>query len=183
LIFTQSPLAGAYTIDLEKREDERGFFARTFCTEELQNLGLPGSVSQCSISFSLKRATLRGLHYQGAPHAEDKWVRCTGGAVFDVIVDLRTESPTYAKWWGVELSASNWRTIFVPQGFAHGFVTLSDRTEVYYMMSVPFVADAAAGIRWDDPVVGVEWPVQPEIISSRDSALPLLAEAHGRREL
>jgi dTDP-4-dehydrorhamnose 3,5-epimerase len=169
-------MAGAYSIDLDERADERGFFARTFCTEELQSHGLPGTVSQCSISYNIRRATLRGLHYQKAPHAEDKLVRCTAGAVYDVIVDLRKESPTYAKWWGVELSAANHRTIFVPKGFAHGFVTLSDEAEVYYMMSVPFVAEAAAGIRWDDPTVRVEWPVRPEVISARDRELPLLAD-------
>jgi dTDP-4-dehydrorhamnose 3,5-epimerase len=178
MIFTQGPLPGAYAIDIEKNEDERGFFARSYCTAELQRLDLPVSISQCSISYNLKRGTLRGLHFQRPPHEEDKFVRCTAGSVFDVVVDLRTESQTYTKWWGLELSASNRRTLFVPEGFAHGFITLSDGAEVLYMMSVPFVAEASAGVRWNDPLVGVAWPVQPEIISARDRALPWLADIH-----
>lgn len=179
MILTQGPLHGAYAIDVEKREDERGFFARTYCTEELGAFGLPTSISQCSVSFNLKRGTLRGLHFQNAPHAEAKLVRCTAGSIFDVIVDLRGDSETYSQWWGLSLSAANRRTMFVPEGFAHGFITLCDDVEVLYMMSVPFAAEASGGIRWDDPVVGVHWPIPPEVISARDRALPLLAELEG----
>lgn len=179
MIFTQSPLPGAYAIDVEKREDERGFFARTYCTDELRSFNLPTLISQCSISYNLKRGTLRGLHCQRAPHAEAKFVRCTAGSIFDVIVDLRAGSETYSQWWGLLLSDSNRRTMFVPQSFAHGFITLCDDVEVLYMMSVPFVAEASAGVRWDDPTIGIEWPIQPEVISARDRTLPLLVDFEG----
>lgn len=174
MIFTESPLRGAYLVDMVRREDERGFFARSFCAEEFAAHGLAEHMSQCSVSFNAKRGTLRGLHFQASPHDEEKLVRCTGGAMFDVIVDLRTDSPTHRGWFGVELTAANRRALYVPKGFAHGFMSLADDTEVYYMISVPYAAGFARGLRWNDPALGIRWPMEPVVISERDVDYALL---------
>ncbi len=174
MIFTESSLAGAYLIEMERIEDDRGFFARSFCADEFAAHGLSTHMPQCSVSFNSRSATLRGLHYQSDPHAEDKLVRCTAGAVFDVVVDLRAGSPTRGRWLGVELTADNRRALWVPKGFAHGFITLADRSEVLYMMSVPHAPGSARGVRWNDPAIAIDWPLEPEHMSDRDAAYPLL---------
>jgi len=172
--FQESPLAGAYTIDMDRLEDERGFFARSYCAAEFAARGLPAAMPQSSVSFNARRGTLRGLHYQAEPHAEDKLVRCTAGAIYDVIVDLRPGSATAGRWFGVELSAANHRSLFVPKGLAHGFLTLSDDAEVLYMISVPYAPGFERGIRWNDPAIGISWPTPPSVVSARDAAYPLL---------
>lgn len=172
--FTATPLAGAYLIDMERIEDERGFFARSFCAAEFAENGLVAPVNQCSVSFNAQRATLRGLHFQSAPHDEEKLVRCTSGAIFDVIVDIRPRSRTLHHWWGAELSAGNRRAMYVPKGFAHGFVTLVDAAEVFYMISAPYTPGFSGGLRWNDPALGVVWPLQPRVLALRDAEYPLL---------
>jgi len=172
--FLESPLAGAYTLEMDRLEDERGFFARSYCAAEFAARGLPAAMPQSSVSFNARRGTLRGLHYQAEPHAEDKLVRCTAGAIYDVIVDLRPNSPTLRRWFGVELSAANHRSLFVPKGLAHGFITLSDDTEVLYMISVPYVPGFERGVRWNDPAIGISWPMAPSAVAARDAAYPLL---------
>jgi len=174
MIFTESPLLGAYVVELEQLTDERGFFARTYCTEQFAARGLGPELRQCSVSYNARRGTLRGLHYQGAPHEEHKLVRCTAGAIFDVIVDIRSSSPTYRRWFAAELSAGNRRSLFIPAGFAHGFVTLTDHAEVYYMISVAHAPEVSRGFRWNDPAFAIEWPMAPAVISSRDGNYPLL---------
>lgn len=173
--FVELALGGAFLIEPERHEDERGFFARTFCADEFAARQLNPVVAQCSVSYNRRRGTLRGLHYQAAPHGEDKLVRCTAGAVFDVIVDLRPGSPTFKRWLGVELGAADRQMLYIPAGFAHGFQTLADDTELLYQMSTPYVPAAARGIRWDDPDLGIAWPpVAKRVISPRDLALPAL---------
>ncbi len=174
MIFTETALRGAYLVDLDRAGDERGFFARTFCVEEFAARGLTAPASQCSVSFNETGGTLRGLHFQAAPHDEDKLVRCTRGAIFDVIVDLRPESDTQGQWFSVELTAENHRALYVPKGFAHGFLSLEDRTEVLYMIGVPYAPGFARGLRWDDPALGIRWPRPPSVISARDAEFPLL---------
>ncbi len=156
--FAQSPLPGVWTIELDLLGDERGWFARTFDVDELRVRGLELDVVQCNASFSLRRGTLRGLHYQAEPHAEAKLVRCVRGAAFHVAVDLRPGSPTYCGWYGVKLSAENRHAIYLPPGVAHGCQTLVDDSEISYQMGCRYVADAACGVRWDDPVFAIEWP-------------------------
>jgi dTDP-4-dehydrorhamnose 3,5-epimerase len=172
--FQESALPGAYTIEMDRLEDERGFFARSYCAEEFAARGLSTLMPQSSVSFNPRHGTLRGMHYQADPHAEDKLVRCTAGAVYDVIVDLRPSSPTLRRWFGVELSAVNHRSLFVPKGLAHGFITLRDDTEVLYMMSEPYVPGFERGVRWNDPAIGISWPMAPSAVSARDAAYPLL---------
>lgn len=173
MVFTETKLKGAFIIELEKSEDERGFFARTFCVDEFQARGLNGRVVQCSISFNQKRGTLRGLHWQEAPHAEAKLLRVTRGAIFDVIVDVRAGSPTFRQWFGAELTADNRRQVYVPEGFAHGFQTLEDNTEVFYQMSASYAPELARGVRWNDPAFGIQWPpVERRIMSKRDANYP-----------
>jgi dTDP-4-dehydrorhamnose 3,5-epimerase len=174
MIFTESALPGAFIVDLELRSDDRGFFARSYCPDEFAAQGLGTPLRQCSVSYNARKGTLRGLHYQAAPHEEHKLVRCTAGAIFDVIVDIRPDSRHYKRWFGTELSAQNRRALFVPAGFAHGFITLSDDTEVYYMISVPHSPSHAQGFRWSDPAFGIQWPMSPSVISPRDAAYPLL---------
>jgi dTDP-4-dehydrorhamnose 3,5-epimerase len=174
MIFTESPLPGAFLIELERLADERGFFARTYCADEFAAQGLGIDLHQCSVSFNARKGTLRGLHYQGAPHEEHKLVRCTTGAIFDVIVDIRPQSPSFRHWFGTELTAQNRRSLFIPPGYAHGFLTLSDDAEVYYMISVPHAPEYARGYRWSDPAFGIQWPMKPSVMSSRDAAYPLL---------
>lgn len=165
-----TPLEGAYVVELDRLEDERGFFARTFCAEEFRRAGLVPAVSQCSVSFNKRRGTLRGLHYQAAPHEETKLVRCTQGAVWDVIVDLREGSATRCRWHGVELSAENRRAFYIPTGFAHGFQTLREDSELLYMMDVPYHGPSARGVAWDDPAFGIQWPLAEPFMSDRDRA-------------
>ena len=173
--FTQLDIAGAYVIDLEPHRDARGFFARTFCAREYEKRGLVATFAQCSTSFNVRRGTLRGMHYQVAPHEEAKVVRCTAGSIVDVIVDMRAGSPTYARWCSTELTARNRRTLYIPPGIAHGFQTLEDDTEVFYQISLEYVPSAARGIRWNDPQLGIEWPICDPVLSPRDAAFPDLS--------
>ena len=173
MIFTPVPLEGAYLIDLERHTDERGSLARTFCEREFAEHGTPMRVVQSSTVQSPRRHTLRGLHFQESPHREIKLVRCTRGSIFLVMVDLREGSPTRHEWLGVELSGRNGRLAYVPEGFAQGYQTLEDHTEVLYQMSHHYVREAARGVRWDDPALGIDWPVAEERrISERDRAWP-----------
>jgi dTDP-4-dehydrorhamnose 3,5-epimerase len=179
VIFTAMPLAGAFVVDPERIEDERGFFARTWCAREFEKHGLDPRLAQCNVSFNRRRGTLRGMHYQAEPHAEAKLVRCTRGAIHDVIVDLRPGSTTCRRWVAVELTAENRRMLYIPEGFAHGFQTLEDETEVFYQMSVPFHPAAARGVRHDDPALGIAWPLDVGVISQKDRGYPLLGPAPG----
>ena len=171
---SETRLAGAYVIEPELLKDDRGFFARTFCRSELQALNLETDIEQCSISFNVNKRTLRGMHYQIAPHEEVKIVRCTMGAAFDVIVDLRPDSPTFRRWTGLELSEENRMMVYVPKGFAHGFQTLRDDTELQYQISIAYAPSSARGIRWDDPKLAVQWPLPVTHISDKDRDYPLL---------
>jgi len=175
MIFTPTPLAGAYLIDLEKRGDARGFFARVFCEREFGEAGLETRFVQANNSLSAKRGTLRGLHYQLPPAAEVKLVRCLRGALWDVIVDLRPDSPTFRKWFGAELSAENRRMMYVPRGFAHAILTLTDDTEAFYMVSAFYAPEEERGVRWNDPAIGIEWPIAPVEISPKDAGWPDLS--------
>jgi len=172
VIFTETPLAGAFAVDPEPLGDERGSFARTFCTEEFARLGLEPTVAQCNVSTNVRRGTLRGLHWQEAPYGEAKLVRCTAGAIHDVIVDLRPESATFCHWHAAHLSAENGRALYVPRGFAHGFQTVADGSEVLYQMSTPFVPGSARGIRYDDPRFAIDWPLPVAVVSERDASYP-----------
>ncbi|MDX6723415.1 MAG: dTDP-4-dehydrorhamnose 3,5-epimerase [Solirubrobacteraceae bacterium] len=171
--FTEAPLAGAWVIDPDRRSDERGFFARTFDREEFAARGLESAVVQCSTSYNTRAGTLRGMHFQAAPHGEPKVVRCTQGAIYDVIVDLRPDSPTHRRWFATELSAENGRAVYIPVGVAHGFQTVADASEVLYMMGHEYVPEAASGVRWDDPAFGIAWPdCHQRIMSDRDRSYP-----------
>jgi dTDP-4-dehydrorhamnose 3,5-epimerase len=174
VIFRKTPLPGVFVVELETIEDERGSFARTFSVEDFAAHGLDPAVVQCSVSFNLRTGTLRGMHYQEAPHAESKLVRCTRGAIFDVAVDLRRESPAYCRWFGIELTPDNGRMLYIPEGLAHGFQTLAEASEVHYQISHEYVPAAGAGVRWDDPVFGIDWPAVPQslTISERDRTYP-----------
>jgi dTDP-4-dehydrorhamnose 3,5-epimerase len=176
--FTETRLGGAYLIEPELDPDERGFFARTWSRSEFAARGLDPELSECAISFNHRSGTLRGLHYQIAPFEETKLVRCTAGAIYDVIVDLRSDSRTRGAWQAFELSAGNRRLLYVPKGFAHGFQTLADNTEVHYQLTGRYALSHSRGIRWDDPALGVEWPpVSQRIMSSRDRELPVMQAA------
>lgn len=170
--FTETELSGAYIIDVEPHRDERGFFARGWCQREFEEAGLVARVVQVNISTNERAGTLRGMHYQLQPHAETKLVRCTKGALFDVIIDLRPDSPTFMQWTGVELSAGNYRMLYVPEDFAHGFITLEDGTEATYQVSEFYTPGAERGIRYDDPAFGIEWPRAVDVISDKDRAWP-----------
>ena len=175
--FTPAGIEGAFIIEPEPIQDERGFFARTVCEEEFARHGLNGHFVQQSISFNTRKGILRGLHWQVAPHEEEKLVRVTAGAIFDVIVDLRSHSRTYMQWISVELSATNRLALYIPKGVAHGFQTLTEGTEVFYEMTAPFNHEAAQGSRWDDPALAIAWP-EPHcaIISERDANLPMFSD-------
>lgn len=168
MIFVEAPLRGAYIIELDKHEDERGFFARSWCVEEFRSNGLDSRLVQCNVSFNKKKGTLRGLHYQRPPYAETKLVRCTRGSLYDIIVDLRAESPTFLQWFGVELTATNYRMLYIPKRFAHGFQTLEDESEIFYQMSEFYSPEAARGIRWNDPRLQIIWPEADRTISKKD---------------
>lgn len=172
MIFTETKLTGAFLIEPDRKEDNRGFFARVFCVEEFRTHGLNPQISQCSISFSRRRGTLRGMHWQAAPKAEAKLIRCTRGAIFDVIVDLRAGSPTRLQHVAAELNKRNQNMFFVPEGFAHGFQTLADDTEVYYQMSESYAPESGCGARWNDPAFAIRWPVPDPILNDRDRSWP-----------
>lgn len=168
MIFEPMQIDGAFLVRIEPVEDERGAFGRTFCQDEFRARGLNPLVAQMSVSWNRRRGTLRGLHYQAEPLEEAKLVRCTSGAVWDVIVDLRADASSRLRWQGVELSAENRLALYVPEGVAHGFQTLRDNSEVSYQMSVPYRADLARGVAWNDPALGIEWPIPDPILSERD---------------
>lgn len=170
MLFKETPLAGAYIIDVEERRDDRGFFARTFCAREFEEHGLQTVVAQCNISFNYQKGTLRGMHYTVPPMNEAKLVRVVRGAIYDVIIDLRPESPTYKQHVGVELTASNRRALYIPPMFAHGFQTLEDDTEVFYQMSDFYAPGHDRGVRYDDPAFGIQWPLPVSVIAEKDLA-------------
>jgi dTDP-4-dehydrorhamnose 3,5-epimerase len=174
--FHETPLAGAFVIELERNEDERGSFARCWCRDEFAAHGITAEWVQANLSFNRRAGTLRGLHYQEAPHQEAKLIRCTAGAAFDVIVDLRPGSPTFARWTACELSAALGNMVYVPEGFAHGFQTLADDTELFYLMSEVYRPECARGVRWDAPALAIDWPpCRTRIVSARDQAFPTSA--------
>lgn len=168
MIITETTIKDAFIVSLNRVEDERGFFARTFCADEFARHGLNPNLVQCSISFNRLRGTLRGMHFQKKPFEESKMVRCTMGAIFDVIIDLRPESTTFKQWISVELNAENRSMLYIPAGIAHGFLTLEDNTEVFYQMSEFYVPESSAGVRWNDSAFGIKWPESPRIISRKD---------------
>jgi len=172
MIFRYLRLKDAFIVDIEKMQDERGFFARTFCQREFEAHGLNRRLVQSSISFNKNKGTLRGMHYQIAPNEEAKLVRCTQGAIYDVIIDLRQNSPTFKRWEAVELTSENRRMIYVPEGFAHGFQTLEDNSEVQYEMTEFYAPEAARGVRWDDPAFEIRWPAADRTIAPRDESYP-----------
>ena len=176
MVFTETSLAGAFIIELNPCEDGRGFFARTWCQREFAARGLETELRQCNISMNKEKGTLRGMHYQAKPHEEAKLVTCLRGAIYDVIIDLRLDSPTFKQWLGVELSAKNRRQFYIPEGFAHGFQTLEDNTEVFYYMFEFYHPESARGVRWDDPDSNIIWPISPPIISERDRNFEFLAD-------
>jgi dTDP-4-dehydrorhamnose 3,5-epimerase len=168
VLFRETKLPGAFVIDLQKHEDERGFFARSWCRKEFEAHGLDPRTVQCNVSFNKLKGTLRGMHYQVAPYAEAKLVRCTRGAIYDVIIDLRRESATYKQHVSEVLSSNNYKALFVPEGFAHGFQTLEDNSEVFYQMSEFYSAEHQRGLRYNDPAFGINWPTDVMVISDRD---------------
>jgi dTDP-4-dehydrorhamnose 3,5-epimerase len=175
MMFRETHLQGVFEIDLAPQQDERGFFARSYCRREFEAHGLNPQVAQCNLSYNRHRGTLRGMHYQAAPNAEAKLIRCVRGALYDVVIDIRSDSPTFSQWTGVELRAEAGtasRMLYVPEGFAHGFLTLEDDTEVFYQMSAFYTTDAARGFRWNDPAFSVDWPEPVRIISERDRNYP-----------
>jgi len=172
MIFTETTLDGAYIIDVERLEDERGFFARSWCQREFEARGLNPRIAQCDISFSAQEGTLRGMHYQVKPFAEAKLIRCTRGSVYDVIVDIRPDSSSFGEHFSLVLTSEDHRMLFVPEGFAHGFLTLSDNTEVFYQMSEFYAPECGRGFRWNDPAFGIEWPSDVRIVSERDRSYP-----------
>jgi dTDP-4-dehydrorhamnose 3,5-epimerase len=168
MIFRETKLQGAFVIELEKFEDERGFFSLSWSEKEFAKYGLDSGLAECNVSFNRKKGTLRGMHYQETPHGQVKLVRCTKGAIYDVIVDLRPKSPTFKDWFSIELTANNYLSLYVPIDFAHGFQSLEDNSEVLYQMSTQFVPGSGRGVRWDDPAFGIEWPEDERIIIARD---------------
>lgn len=174
--FHETELEGAYIIELEKLEDSRGFFARTFCQKELEDHGLAPTVAQANVSSNAKAGTLRGMHYQLPPYEEAKLIRCTRGALYDVIVDLRPDSVSYKRWLGVELTANNYRMLYVPANFAHGFITLEDDTEAIYFVSEFYTPGSERGLRWDDSQFNIKWPHPVDVISEKDASWPDFAE-------
>jgi dTDP-4-dehydrorhamnose 3,5-epimerase len=170
--FTPTPLPGLIIVETVPLTDDRGHFARTFCAEEFAAAGLPTVFPQCNLSFNTTRGTLRGLHWQADPHPEGKLVRCAAGAIHDVAVDLRPESSTYRRWFGAELTAENARALYIPPGFAHGFQTLTDGSEVFYQMSASYRPGLSRGARWNDPAFDIDWPIADPVLSSRDAAFP-----------
>lgn len=172
MIFTETKLKGAYIIDVKRLEDERGFFGRAYCQNEFEQYGLNTSAVQANVSFNLKKGTLRGMHMQLAPFGETKLVRCTRGAIYDVIVDMREDSDTFKQWIGVELTADSYRMLYVPEGFAHGFITLMDNSDVTYQVTQFYTAGSERGYRFDDPAFGIVWPIEPVVVSQKDQNHP-----------
>jgi len=170
MIFSKTKFDGVFVIELERLKDERGFFARSFDAKKFEDLGLSPKIVQCNISFNEKRGTIRGMHYQAKPFEEDKTIRCTKGSIFDVVIDLREQSKTFKKWLGINLSAAEQKMIYIPKGFAHGFQTLEDNTEVFYQMSEFFTPECSRGIRWDDATFQIKWPLKSTMISEKDRA-------------
>ena len=175
--FVKTPLPGLVILEQERHEDARGYFARTWCKDELAAQGLVNEIAQSSVSFNARRGTLRGMHYQAPPFAEVKIVRCNRGALLDVAVDLRPDSPTFRRWFGVELTPDNGWALYLPRGFAHGFLTLANATEIHYEISAPFKPECARGFRFDDPFVGIAWPSAPTVIADRDRDYPSVTAA------
>jgi len=169
VVFTETKLKGAFILTPERVEDERGFFARLWCAQEFEEHGLDSRLAQCSISFNKRKGTLRGMHYQVAPYEESKLVRCTRGAIYDVVLDLRPDSATFKQWVGVNLTADNREMLYVPRGCAHGFQTFTDESEVFYQISESYMPDFAAGVRWNDAAFAIKWPLEVAVISERDS--------------
>lgn len=172
MIFTEARLKGVFLIEPELAEDDRGFFARTFCHKEFEAHGLNPNLLQCNISFNKKKGTLRGLHFQAKPQEEAKLVRCTNGVIFDVVLDLRPESSTFKQWHGVQLSAENRTMLYASEGFAHGFQTLEDNSEIFYQMTEFYDSNLARGVRWNDPAFGIRWPIPSPSMSARDAQYP-----------
>lgn len=172
--YTETKLPGVLLVDPERHEDERGFFARLWCRDELTRRGLNPEMAQCSVSNNRRKGTLRGMHYQAEPHAEAKFVQCIRGAVYDVALDLRRNSPSFGKWFATELTADNRRMLYLPEGCAHGFQTLTDDCDVLYFISTPFHADLSRGVRWDDPAFGIHWPLPVSAMSARDRDYPMV---------
>jgi len=170
--FLPTSVADAWIIEPERMADDRGFFARTYCREQFEARGLNASIAQCSVSFNRRRGTLRGMHLQAPPHQEAKLVRATRGIVFDVALDLRPDSSSFLRWHAVELSAEKRNALYIPEGVAHGFLTLTDSTELLYQISVPYAAQSGLGYRYDDPAFGIRWPFAPSVVSERDRAFP-----------
>ena len=174
MLVRPTPIPGCAVVAPERHADARGFFARTWDGETLSQHGMNPTVAQCSVSFNERRGTLRGMHFQRAPHAEAKLVRCTRGAIFDVCLDLRPDSPTFRRWHGEQLTADNGVALYVPEGCAHGFLTLADETDVFYMISAPYAPGAGDGVRYDDPTFGIAWPEPVRVIHERDASYPLV---------
>lgn len=172
MIFTETKLKGAFELQIKKLEDERGFFGRSWCANEMKDHGLKADLCQANTSFSAKKGTLRGMHFQINPYQETKLIRCTRGAILDVIIDLRVESPTFKQWIGVELTQDNYKMLYVPEDFAHGFITLEDNTEVTYLVTQFYTPGAEKGIRWNDPFFNIQWPFEPVVISEKDKNHP-----------
>lgn len=172
MLFTETKLKGAFVLEIEPREDNRGFFARTFCQHEFQSHGLNPLVVQCNIAYNKKKGTMRGMHFQNAPHAEAKLVRCTRGAIQDVVLDLRPGSPTFKQWVSAELTEDNHKMLYIPEGCAHGYQTLSETAEVLYQVSQFYAPDSASGVRHNDPAFGIKWPLEVTSISEIDKKWP-----------
>ncbi len=172
MIFSETKLKGVFVVDLAPHYDERGFFSRSWCQKEFTDQGLDPRLVQCNVSYNKQKGTMRGMHLQFPPFAEVKLVRCTRGSIYDVIIDLRRKSASYLQWLGIELTSENHRALFVPEGFAHGFITLEDDTEVFYQMSEFYSPECSRGYRWNDPVFGIQWPIPVAVISEKDAALP-----------
>lgn len=172
MIFTETKLKGAFILEIKKLEDERGFFGRSWCANEMESHGLKSDIKQVNTSLSLKKGTIRGMHYQNDPFQETKLVRCTRGSIYDVIIDLRKNSPTYKQWFGVELTQDNYKMLYVPEDFAHGFITLEDNCEVSYLVTQFYTPGAESGIRWDDPTFAIDWPIIPSVVSEKDQNHP-----------
>jgi dTDP-4-dehydrorhamnose 3,5-epimerase len=175
MMFKEMRVGGAFVLEVEKVEDERGFFARSWCQKEFQMHSLVSHLVQANISFNKQKGTLRGMHYQAPPYGEAKVVRCTRGAIFDVIIDLRPESPTFKQWISVELTADNYKMLYVPENCAHGYITLEDSTEVTYLVSQFYHRELERGVRYDDPAFGVRWPIKVQVISEKDKRLPCVS--------
>ncbi len=170
--FTETPIKGAMIIELEKYEDHRGYFARGFCKKEFEQQGLDPHIVQCNFSKSRKKGTLRGMHYQAAPHSEVKMVRCMNGSIYDVIVDLRKDSPSYKRWFGLKLTDENYNMLYIPKGLAHGFQTLVEDSVIFYMVTQYYNQQAESGVRWNDPSFNIDWPLDVSEISEKDQAYP-----------